>query len=152
MSNAEQILNGMLLIGEVMPVLLGKSNDAKAVQIMTMVLMGRHDQLLLATFFFRDTRRYATEEDLKSPVATVPLDRLKSLIRAFIQGVFDAESAAEEERKRQALQKLVNEQRAHNQPHPEGTVDQLAAKYGVSKSEIRRRKAAGTLGELLNKE
>lgn len=38
--------------------------------------------------------------------------------------------------------------KAMNKPAPEGTVKELAAKYGVSLSEIRRRKQEGTLHEL----
>jgi DNA-binding IclR family transcriptional regulator len=47
----------------------------------------------------------------------------------------------------QALKRhtTLNELRKSNQPHPAGTVAELAEKLGLSKSEVRRRKAAGLL-------
>lgn len=45
-------------------------------------------------------------------------------------------------------QEAANNFRAMNNPAPEGTVAELAAKYGKSKSEIRRLKASGLLHTL----
>jgi DNA invertase Pin-like site-specific DNA recombinase len=38
--------------------------------------------------------------------------------------------------------------RKTNQPHEMGTVSEIAIKYGISKSEVRRMKANGTLESL----
>lgn len=48
----------------------------------------------------------------------------------------------------QALSKAKANFKSMHKPAPEGTVKELAAKYGVSLSEIRRRKQEGTLHEL----
>lgn len=50
----------------------------------------------------------------------------------------------------QQLLKVQTELKDRNKPHELGTVDQIAKRYNISKSEVRRHKAAGTLPEYLD--
>jgi hypothetical protein len=49
-----------------------------------------------------------------------------------------------------ATLRLVENFKIHlrNRPHEQGTVGEISARMGISKSEVRRRRAAGTLDEL----
>ena len=89
------------------------------------------------------TKKTAAEtlEDLETPEVLQMLNRLKSTCRSDINALFEA---ADKQDKADLIEKL----KETNKPHEMGTVSEIAEKFGISKSEVRRRKADGTLHEL----
>jgi hypothetical protein len=138
---------GMGIMGIVGPVLLaGKTPTPSEVQTMAMILAGNHDKEIKAAFAILETgSAHPTEEQMDLPIVLEKLHFLKARCRHWIQGVFDAAAQQEEKEKQQQHKAILADVQSHNKPHPLGTVDELAKKFGVSKSEIRRRKAEGTL-------
>lgn len=115
-----------------------------SVQTATLVLTGHYDLELKCAFFFTFMKKSAqTEAELEIPEVLLPLERLKNLYRSDIQAIFDHAAKLD----REALLKQLKDS---NKPHEMGTVAEIAAKYGISKSEVRRRKTDGTLHELKN--
>jgi len=80
-------------------------------------------------------------EDLENPEVLSGLNKLKDAVRAAINSVID-------ELETNSLEGLRAQLKESNKPHELGTVAEIAARYGISKSEVRRRKANGTLLEL----
>ncbi len=109
-------------------------------------LTGSYDFDIKCGLFYRQfLRAPETVEELDTPVILEQLDGLKSYFRRMVQQMIDyAVKENKQEQKRDAQARM----QALNKPHAMGTTAEIAAKYGLSKSEIRRRKAEGTL-ELL---
>jgi hypothetical protein len=134
--------NGMCLIGSFV------SEPEKNISAMPFLLAGDMDDQIYRGFYLTE---YGTNKPYQpnDPKITLHVERLKSLVRGFVQGVFDA-AAREDERERMAkMENLRAELAQSNKPHVLGTVAEIAAKFNISKSEVRRRKAEGTLEELL---
>lgn len=72
--------------------------------------------------------------------------RLNDLVQFKMKKVVETLVEEIEEEKLTTVQKL---QKQRNQPHAAGTVAEIAAKYGLSKSEVRRMKREGTLDAAL---
>jgi len=76
----------------------------------------------------------------------------KNLNDFFQAAVKDSFSSADPSRfdleTRMTIQRLNDAQRERAKPHELGTIKEIAAKFNVSLSEVRRRKAEGTLHEL----
>lgn len=129
-------------------------DDAAAGNALVMVLTDQMKEYICAGLFYRAHERRPNEgEDyMKDERALAEYERMKDFMRLRIQRIID--SAAQEEIRREASARrqqfntLQVKLRTSNKPHPMGTVDELAKRFNVSKSEIRRRKAAGTLNEL----
>lgn len=148
-STSEDLLAGTLVLGRAM------QGDPFSI---SSILCGSEDRRLSMMTFYRETVGYAkSEEDLKNSVVVEKVENIKRVFRSLIQGAIDAEERQEKNQKdREAeakakidFENLAARLRQSNKPHPMGTVDELAKKFGVSKSEVRRRKSDGTLGELL---
>jgi hypothetical protein len=111
-------------------------------EIIPFILTGRYDECLKCALFSVNYRRApANVEELESAAVLMGLERIKDRFRKLVQEIFDL--AAEQDR-----QELMASLRKTNQPHEMGTVAEIAAKYNISKSEVRRMKQAGTLESL----
>jgi Fic family protein len=129
-------------------------------EIVPFILLGHYDHVLkCAAWSTKNTTPPATEADLDTPEIVELVERIKQSFRKVVEDLFrgaaldDEQQARQERRERQnkARQELValqNSMKATNKPHEMGTVAEIAEKYGISKSEVRRRKAEGTLHEL----
>ena len=127
----QQVFEGMALIG---------TSDFRHLPF---ILDGTHEVAIKSAFYFVATgRRPMIKTDLNEDAVCRAYDAFLNTLRSGIERIFTA-AAAEQRRE------ILAELKTHNLPHPEGTVAELAVKYGVSKSEIRRQKAAGTLAEFL---
>lgn len=125
------------------------------VQEMANTLTGMNDDCLLAAMLSTARSRASSPEEaakltLESYEVSYPLTRLKDMIRDAFRAAIAKGSAAEEAHRKAAHEALLAELKMRNRPSAMGTVAELAAKYGVSKSEIRRHKAAGTLEQALH--
>ena len=106
------------------------------------IVMNQSDLELKCALYWQ-TKKTAAEtlEDLETPEVLQMLNRLKAMCRSDIHALFEA---ADKEVKADLVAKL----KETNKPHEMGTVSEIATKHGISKSEVRRRKADGTLHEL----
>lgn len=142
-------MTGMSLIGQAL-----QFRNQDDVQVATFIIMGHYDKYLKCASFFTsklkiDGQLPKTEEELEVPEVLVHVERIKNHIRGLIQQVFrEAErydQAISQAKKEELLAKL----RESNKPHTLGTVAEIATKYGMSKSEVRRHKADGTLESVI---
>jgi len=118
--------------------IIGKMNMSNV----AFLLMGQYDLEMKCAFFYTHMKKPPTSlEDLEVPEVLETLERFKDMYRKDVQMIF-AQAAKED--KHQLLDSLKNT----NKPHEMGTVTEIALKYNVSKSEVRRRKLEGTLAEL----
>jgi len=124
--------------------------DFRNPQTVALVLTGHFDDILLKTFFWTGHHREPVGEEYKTDARTVSnLAYAKERIRSDLQFIFRMAEQEEVMAQKQKFEKIRQELRQSNKPHEMGTVDEIAAKFKISKSEVRRRKAAGTLHELL---
>lgn len=143
---------GMALIGE----MLG-TNAERAGDAMVAILTDRNKREIMATCFYQSNHRMPNDDEdfMADAMAIEAYERLKLFTRNVVQNIFDEadrqDRAEAVQNQRRAMEALQIRLRTSNTPHPEGTVAELAARFNVSKSEIRRRKADGTLNELLGK-
>lgn len=124
---AKKALTGLQILG----IVAGTSMPEDRGTVMGLVLTGSYDNELLAAF--------------SSAGHTKPqqsLDNMKDMIRRGVQR--DVQRLEEE-----ARQVVVDNVKEINKPHPAGTTAEIAQKLGVSKNEVRRMKAAGTLNDAL---
>ena len=72
---------------------------------------------------------------------------IKDSFRAVLQKAIDNESARlMQQQQEEALEKFMG----NHEPHPMGTVADLAEEFGISKKHIRRMKQDGTLEDFIN--
>lgn len=129
---------------------MADTNPQRSATAMVQILTGEVDETLRHVIVFQGTgNQNATPEELHSEDVTHVLAQIKANTRRIVQRIF--ERAAEEDRRERELnlEQVKAELRDSNKPDPLGTVAELAAKYNVSKSEIRRLKAAGELHTLV---
>lgn len=144
MTNARDCLKSMMLMGDMMT----------NVNLWPHVMMGEMDMDLLPGMFFHVHGRdpVSDEEMLTDEVANRVLNNLKLYIRNTVQGVVNEEARRLEHEQRleaDRIAKQVKERfRAMSQPAPEGTVRELAEKFGVSIGYVRKLKAENRLHEL----
>lgn len=116
---------------------------------MAFILTGHYDYELKCALYFQHHRKApSSDADLGDETVIVMLERLKNFIRSIVQGIFDAAARQDQMEQEENRKALLHRLRESNKPHEMGTVAEIAAKYGISKSEVRRRKADGTLHEL----
>lgn len=123
-----KILAGYAVFGVVMG-MERSIGDKEYATIASEVLLGKYDEHLLLSF------RHSGFEDPE-----LALRELKADVRGLIQEAFDRLNEHAAQRRMVEI----------NQPHAAGTTAELAEKLGVSKSEVRRMRAAGTLDQALN--
>lgn len=138
----DKILIGLSIIADCM--------DFRNMNRVVSVLGGSHDAVLLHAFYHSAHRTVAQDNPQETdPAALNGLKNFKDFLRDAVQAVL-REAERQDQLERQATKKKVLQELAEsNRPHVMGTVAEIATKYGVSKSEVRRRKADGTLDELL---
>lgn len=132
-----KMMTGLAVLGDAMRL----SPNAVAA-----VITGRLDTELKCALYMRQSLSYPeVEADIDHPEVLAALERLKEMLRAPIRRAFELEAERIQlEKQEERLARF----RSANQPHEMGTVAEIAAKYGITKAEVRRRKAAGTLHEL----
>lgn len=90
--------------------------------------------------------------ELMDEIFSIAQNNLRILIQNLFNRVYDCESSSYKEameyRKKLELEQLVRSQKESHKPHEMGTVAEIATKYGISKSEVRRLKAEGLLHTL----
>ncbi|BCG50190.1 hypothetical protein [Ralstonia phage RP13] len=139
---SSKVLTGMGIIGDVVA---PKELNDTTIQKMSMVLVGTYDEYLkCAAYYVQNKKNPETQEDLNHGMVEFVVNRVKNQIRSFFQAIFD-QGAKEDQKKRDEILAKMKES---NKPHAMGTVAEIAEKYGISKSEVRRMKAAGTLESL----
>jgi hypothetical protein len=147
-TNASKVMVGLAA--------LGTAFDHKAPEFaktIGQILGGMFKEEIKAACFHSSTGMYpAVQSDLEGERVTQEYERILRLLRGFVeQAVSQAVSSIhlrQVEREALAFQALRNQLAASSKPHPQGTVNEIAAKFGISKSEVRRRKQDGTLDAL----
>lgn len=140
----KNILLGLLIISD--------SVDLKNPSVAALTLLGTHDDVLLQAFFWSAHGKAAVGDEYKTDsLANYGLNNLKEMIRDTVRHVFEMSAAEEELSQAADLQDVRRKLSNTNRPHELGTVAEIAKALGISKSEVRRRKADGTLEELLSK-
>lgn len=117
------------------------------------ILTGQHDRALhcASHITLKKPTPSSFEEVENDPAVIGHVENIKNYLRRLVQGIFDA--AMSEERHRMDAQRnaLLAKLKTTNKPHVLGTVAEIAEKYGLSKSEVRRLKAQGTLEDFIAK-
>ena len=140
MSYASKVLTGLAAI------------SATEIETITLVTCGHFDEQI--KFALVNARRGAssfdepTAEELNDQMVLLGLERIKNHHRAVIQEIFRMAERHHEQVAEAERQKLLDQMRANQKPHEMGTVAEIATKYNISKSEVRRMKQAGTLETL----
>jgi hypothetical protein len=128
-----------------------------------MLLMGQMDKDISVFLYHKHYGKLPEyESDLQDSEIVGMLERLKGMYRRELQSLFNmgASDLKNEERHQQQLSKAQKARdlaktaaavREMNKPAPEGTVDELKERFGVSKSHIRMLKREGRLHELTQK-
>lgn len=144
-SPISNVMLGMNILGSCAVI-----DDKQSAEIATFVLTGKFDKELLHLAYWRENAKAAENDELlKDPKYHAILERIKSFIRYQIQGIFDAADRHDREQQREMFTQMVADMKDSSKPHPMGTVAQLATRFGVSKSEIRRRRTDGTLNDFI---
>jgi hypothetical protein len=144
MSSARDCLKSMMLMGDLMT----------NVNLWPHVMLGEMDMDLLPGMFFHAHGRdpVSDEEMLADETANRVLTNLKLYIRNTVQGVVNDEARRLEREQRLEAERIAIQAkerfRAMSKPAPEGTVRELAEKYGVSIGQVRKLKAENRLHEL----
>lgn len=114
----------------------------RSAETLARILVGTHDEdILCAMHFVRTNSVPEALAMVRNEQNLADLERFKDGLRQGIAEIFVAAKALDHVA-------LLEELRSHNQPHELGTVAEIAARFGISKSEVRRRKQDGTLNEL----
>lgn len=104
------------------------------------VLTGKHDDAIRCAVFLARHQRVATSDaDLALPEVAEGLYQITSACRQAFQASIDEADRILRERERQAFQT------ARHAPSETGTTAEIAARLGISKAEVRKRRAAGML-------
>ena len=99
------------------------------------ILSGKYDEDILAYFRFVDSSK--TDEALNAALSS-----LKTMIRNSVQKGIDAAYQKYEE---DIKQKAISNFKAMSKVSEQGTTAEIAARLGVSKSEVRRMKREGLI-------
>ncbi len=105
------------------------------------ICMGQFDQQIQCVAAIKIQGMHKTEYVIGAAEDAF-LEKIKRMVRSDLQSIF---SRAEQEELKKANETMRN----MNKPSEFGTINELVASTGLSKSEIRRRKADGTLEEIL---
>ncbi|MBI6725675.1 hypothetical protein YA0089_18890 [Pseudomonas viridiflava] len=132
--------------------------------VMGHVLMGHHDHALSVFIYHRHHQKLPkSAEDLKDEHVITVLDRFKTMYRTAVQEIFNMadrhdaldsyrrEQEADRQKKREKKateKKTADAFKSMSKPDPMGTVAELAERYNVSLSVVRKLKREGRLHEL----
>lgn len=128
--------------------------DLSDMEKATELLMLEGISVTLADIHAKARERVRTSLETRMSLGAMFRQRMDAYLKEGVvenDGGYSRRQREEAQRKRmqEGVRKQFNTQHA---PAPEGTVKELAARYGVSLSEIRRHKAAGTLNTLTEKQ
>lgn len=140
------VFRGMYILGAGANVV-----DEESATIAPFILLGKYDKELKYFFYWRETKQYPqSEEQVNTPAVLRTLENAKSYIRWQIQSIIDRENDQIVKERKQQFGQMVADMKDSSKPHPLGTVAQLATRFNISKSEVRRMRTAGTLDQFLN--
>lgn len=119
------------------------------------ILTGQFDdEILAAVYFCHHKVQPQNSEHRTCEVARSDLVKIKDHIRATVVDLLSYHNELLEQMPRMSRKpaevpaEVKRDLQKSHAPHAQGTVAEIAAKFGLSKSEVRRRKAEGTLDEL----
>lgn len=148
MSYTTKTLDGFCIIADIFD---ERGTDPKRMgaAISAMLTDSVKDEVCSALFYMSAGHQPTCEADLQ--LMAPRYEQTKEVLRQAVVDLFKAEP--EQDHAMSAVRKaeVLQELKSHNQPSEFGTVAEISAKYGISKSEVRRRKAEGTLHELIQK-
>lgn len=143
-----RIFHGMSLLAKI---------ESGNVECIVMLITGMIDYDMRCTIFHILHKKYPVQvRDLMQREITSTLERHKDNWRAALNHAISLEEqqriqVKERERQKNFL-KTTKQFKAMNAPAPEGTVDELSKRYGVSKGHIRMLKREGRLQELVGQQ
>lgn len=134
-------MNGMAIIGSLV------MDFEKNISAVPFALAGDMDEQLYYGFYLTE---YGTKRDFVEGDIFIlgMVESIKHHLRRRVQGIFDAAARQEEMERAAKFERTRQELLQANKPHERGTVAEMAAKLGISKNEVRRHKAEGTLEAL----
>jgi hypothetical protein len=112
------------------------------------ILNGQCDHEISVALFYKQHDKLPTEDDLKNEWVLSALDKMKSVLRGHIQKEIDSLTPASDLRESPTGFPYIKTNMNIHAQAPEGTVSELAEKYNLSKSCIRKMKKEGRLSEL----
>jgi len=116
------------------------------IDVLAGLLMDKYDDELLYSFYYEEHNKYPEgDEYLSSEKGREKLNQIKTIYR---NAIADSMNKTAEAERMQSLKEALDGFKAMHKPAPEGTVKELAVKYGKSLSEIRTLKREGRLSEL----
>src|SRR5271165_6189944 len=118
--------------------IMGATLDlAKDPTVAVFTIMGNYDKELSIALYgtkHRDGLKDATEEQVMAdPGTVIALENLKNWLRSILQNAINEESKAYEAQMKRDYQALIAQQKESQKPHVQGTVSEIAAKFGISK-------------------
>ena len=125
-------------------------------QYVTMLIAGVIDFDLRCAIYHAGHKAQApaTVRDLMLPEVTIALDRYKAMWQAAVNHAIRMEEREEQDQKARTqaadFERVAGQFKGMNAPAPEGTVDELCKRFGVSKSHVRMLKREGRLHELVD--
>lgn len=143
-----RIFHGMSLLAKI---------ESGNVECIVMLITGMIDYDMRCTIFHILHKKYPVQvRDLMQREITSTLERHKDNWRAALNHAISLEEQQRiqvKERERQEnFLKTTKQFKAMNAPAPEGTVDELSKRYGVSKGHIRMLKREGRLQDLVGQQ
>lgn len=144
----QRVLHGMYLLANI---------EGGDVEHIVMLITGMIDYDMRCTIFHILHKKYPTQvRDLMQREITSTLERHKDNWRAALNHAISLEEQQRiqvKERERQERFSMATQKfKAMSVPSPEGTVDELSKRYGVSKGHIRMLKREGRLQELVGQQ
>jgi hypothetical protein len=114
------------------------------------ILMGNHDRVIKIALYYHVHQVLPTkDEDLEHEKVLLSLENLKAMVRLAINKALQEEERRLIAQKKMDHENIVREIQSHSAPSSFGTVSEISAKYHISKSEVRRMKAEGTLADFI---
>jgi len=145
-NSAILVFRGMHILGTC----LDAVNENTAL-LSSFVLMDKYDKELKYFLYWRETKKYPqTEEEVNTSATLEALERIKGFIRHGIQEAIQHEIRLTEYGKKHVFNQMLAEMKDSSKPHPLGSVAQLAERFNISKSEVRRMRTAGTLSNFIS--
>lgn len=144
----EKVFIGLSFLGRTL-----KPITKEDFELIALVLTGHFDDELKCAIYHKFIQLNGGDEtgvvNYDTPEVQEKLEEIKSILRARIQNTFKELHYQSEQQKRLDLIKLQVQHKQNKQPSEYGTVSEIAKRYNLSKSEIRRAKTEGRLEELI---
>ena len=122
----------------------------KRPELAPMFLMGNYDeQIRYFVYTVVHEKNPRTQTDLFCPLVLERLEAFKDEVRRTVQVLINAEQDRFHNEIQDRHDNVIAVLKDSCKPHHLGTVSEIATRYGISKSEVRRRKADGTLDQFI---